>query len=113
MVSTSPRKQLEVINSMHESLVKTRQLHSNNPRKDMEHKKSERPTSSSEVHKFDSLTFLACENYETPKFSKAGMIAHMTQIVHNDILVKELSAHGHSKCKCGTSSAKKKRKTIN
>ena len=36
------------------------------------------------------------------------MIAHMTQIVHNDILVKELSAHGHSKCKCGTSSAKKK-----
>ena len=35
------------------------------------------------------------------------MIAHMTQIVHNDILVKELSAHGHSKCKCGTSSAKK------
>ena len=42
------------------------------------------------------------------------MIAHMTQIVHNDILVKELSAHDHSKCKCGTSSAKKKnRKTIN
>ena len=36
------------------------------------------------------------------------MIAHMTQIVHNDILVKELSAHGHSKCKRGTSSAKKK-----
>ena len=41
------------------------------------------------------------------------MIAHMTQIVNNDVLVKELSAHGHSKCKCGTSSAKKKRKTIN
>ena len=37
------------------------------------------------------------------------MIAHMTQIVHNDILVKQLSAHGHSKCKCGTSSAKKKK----
>ena len=36
------------------------------------------------------------------------MIAHMTQIVDNDILVKELSAHGHSKCKRGTSSAKKK-----
>ena len=97
---------------MHDSLVKTRQLYSNDPRKDMEHKKSWRPTSCFEEHRFDSLTFLACENYETPKFGKAGMIAQITQIVHNGILVKELSAHAHSQCKADTSSVRKKRKTI-
>ena len=92
-----PSQHLKVVNSRHNSLVKKKQLHSYNPRKAMELRNGERPKSSSEVHKFNSLTFLACGKYEIPKF---GTIPQITQIVHNDILVKEIkSAHDCLRCK--------------
>ena len=77
----------------------------------MEHKKGSRPTSSFEIHKFNSLTFLAWGKYEMPKLGRKGMIAWITQIVHNDILVKK-PIHDFFKCKRDISSVKK-RKTIN
>ena len=46
-----------------------------------------------------------------PNFGKTGMIPQITQIVHNNTLVKEL-ARDHVKCKCHTSIVKK-RKTMN
>ena len=48
----------------------------------MEQRKGLRPTSSSEVHKFKILTFLACGKFETFKFGKMEMVPQITQIVH-------------------------------
>ena len=104
---TLTSKHLKVVNSRHNSLVKKKQLHSYNPRKDMERRNGERPKSSSEVHKFNRLTFLACAKYEIPKF---GTIPQITQIVHkcNDILVKEIkSAHDCLRCKYNNSKYEK------
>ena len=59
-----------------------------------ETQKGLRPTTGSEVRKFNSLTFLACGKHQ---FSKAEMIP---QIAHNDILVKEFkSAYDHLRYK--------------
>ena len=101
---TSPSRQLEVFELIQDSLVKKKQPHSYNSHKDMEHKKGSRSTSSSEVHKFNNLTFLACGKHEMSRFGKTEMILQITQIVHNDILVK--SAHDHLRCKCDTPSMK-------
>ena len=103
--TTLPSKHLTVVNSRHNSLVKKKQLHSYNPRKDMELRNGERPKSSSEVHKFNSLTSLACAKYEIPKF---GTIPQITKIVHNDILFKEIkSAHDCLRCKYNNSKYEK------
>ena len=100
-----PRKHLKVVNSRHNSLFKKKQLHSYNPRKDMELRNGERPKSSSEVHKFNSLTSLACAKYEIPKF---GTIPQITQIIHNDILIKEIkSAQDCLRCKYNNSKYEK------
>ena len=53
---TLPSKHLKVVNSRHNSLLKKKQLHSYNPRKRMELRNGGRPKSSSEVHRFNSLT---------------------------------------------------------
>ena len=100
---TSPSKQLKGFKWVHDRVVRKRQVHPYNPGKDMKHKKRLRPTNSSEVRKFNSLTFLACGKH---RFSKAEMIP---QNAHNDILVKEIkSAHDHWK-----NPSMKKRKTRN
>ena len=76
----------------------------------MEQRKGWRPTSSSGVHTFNSLTFLAREKYEMPKIGEAGMIPRTTQIVQNDILVEEImSAHDHLRGKCNTPSVKERK----
>lgn len=62
---TSPSRQLYVFDLIQDSLVKKKQrAHSYNSHTDIEHKKGSTSTSSSEVHKFNSLTFLACGKYK-------------------------------------------------
>ena len=81
---TSTSKQHEVVTKNHDSLVKKKQSYSYNRREDNRVKVKDRHirTSSSEVHKFNTLTFLACGKFETLKFGKMGMIPQITQIVH-------------------------------
>ena len=80
---TSASKQLLVVNSNHDWVVKKKQkLRSYTRRKDMHRGK----VKNRQVLLKYSLTFLACGKYEIPKISKrTGMISQITQIAHSII----------------------------
>ena len=101
-----------MLNGSTTASINKKQLRSHNPRKNIEQKKGLRQTSSSEVHKFNSLTFfIASGKYEIPKFRKTGMIIQITQIVHYGILVKETkSSHDHLRCEYNNSKYEKNAK---